>query len=61
MIKIKINNKEEPNDDIISQQLKFLEPIKDTLSIMFNKLFEVIEADSKDYYSKKIKKVFKFL
>jgi len=57
---MKLNGEVESRNDIIIQKLEFLQPIKDTLLIMFNKLFNVIEPDRKDYYSKKIKEVFQF-
>ena len=57
---IKVNGDIELRNDVIIEKLKFLEPIKDKLSIMFNKIFDVIEPERKDYYSKKIKEVFKF-
>jgi hypothetical protein len=57
---IKVNGEIELRNDVINQKLKFLEPIKDKLLIMFKKIFDVIEPERKDYYSKKIKEVFKF-
>jgi hypothetical protein len=57
--KMNINNELETRNEVIIQKLEFLQAIKDTLSIMFNKLFDAIEPDRKDYYSKKIKEVFK--
>lgn len=57
---INVNGELESKKDIIIQKLEFLQPIKDTLIIMFNKLFDAIKQDRKDYYSKKIKEVFPF-
>ena len=57
---INVNGELESKKDIIIQKLEFLQQIKDTLIIMFNKLFDAIEPDRKDYYSKKIKEVFPF-
>jgi hypothetical protein len=56
---IKVNGNVESRKDVIIQKLEFLQPIKETLSIMFKKLFNAIEPDRKDYYSNKIKEVFK--
>jgi hypothetical protein len=57
---IRVNGFTESND-IIIQKLEFLEPIKDILSVMFNKIFNTIKIDRKIYYSNKIKEVFKYL
>jgi hypothetical protein len=57
---INVNGELESRNDVIIKKLQFLQPIKDTLIIMFNKLFDAIEPDRKDYYSKKIKEVFPF-
>jgi hypothetical protein len=57
---INVNGELELRNDVIIQKLQFLEPIKETLTIMFNKLFDAIEPDRKDYYSKKNKEVFPF-